>query len=409
MEMVWRPSTSLGAQAEIFTGVLFTGYGPPPGLCFDTFCTDPPIQVTVLHHHDVIINSLQLYTHMYFLFLPFCISSLFVPPSPPSFLRLPPSFSPIITPLILPFHHSLIPSFPTSQLFVSSPPSLHLHPSLCLSLLPPTIPPFSPFLHFSIHLSLPLFLCYSNSSFLQSFFLPHPNLFSFHHFLYISPPTLSPLLLSLLLLSPLLPLSFPFSLPSLFLLLSLFQDDPNLFDYNVKERVATFNRDAITQASKYATNHIMFTMGSDFQYKNAREWYKNLDKLLHYVNEQGVSSVFYNSFSGSPFLIPDYPHSHSRLSSFSFQTIPFLIPDYPLSHSRLSPFSFQTIPFLIPDYPLSHSQTIPILIPRLSPFSFPDYPLSLSRLSSFSFQTILFLIPRLSSFSFQTIPFLIPN
>ena len=213
-------------------------------------------------------------------------------------------------------------------------------------------------------MSLPLFLCYSNSSFLQSFFLPHPNLFSFHHFLYISPPTLSPLLLSLLLLSPLLPLSFPFSLPSLFLLLSLFQDDPNLFDYNVKERVATFNRDAITQASKYATNHIMFTMGSDFQYKNAREWYKNLDKLLHYVNEQGVSSVFYNSFSGSPFLIPDYPHSHSRLSSFSF-----------------------------PDYPLSHSQTIPILIPRLSPFSFPDYPLSHSRLSSFSFQTIPFLIP----------------
>ena len=116
----------------------------------------------------------------------------------------------------------------------------------------------------------------------------------------------------------------------------------------------------------------MFTMGSDFQYKNAREWYKNLDKLLHYVNEQGVSSVFYNSFSGSPFLIPDYPLSHS-------QTIPFLIP-------RLSPFSF-------PDYPLSHSQTIPILIPRLSPFSFQTIPILIPRLSSFSFQTILFLIP----------------
>ena len=233
MEMVWRPSTSLGAQAEIFTGVLFTGYGPPPGLCFDTFCTDPPIQVTVLHHHDVIINSLQLYTHMYFLFLPFCISSLFVPPSPPSFPRLPPSFSPIITPLILPFHHSLIPSFPTSQLFVSSPPSLHLHPSLALSLLPPTIPPFSPFLHFSIHLSLPLFLRYSNSSSnLSSFliltcslsiafftFLLLPSLPSFP----LSPPSLSPLLLSLLLLSPLLPLSlllpplssFPLSPPPL--------------------------------------------------------------------------------------------------------------------------------------------------------------------------------------------------
>ena len=133
-------------------------------------------------------------------------------------------------------------------------------------------------------------------------------------FLSLSPPSLSPLLPSL----PFFPLSSSLSLlPSLFfplsplLLLSLLQDDPNLFDYNVNERVATFNRDAVTQASKYATNHIMFTMGSDFQYKNAREWYKNLDKLLHYVNEQGVSSLFYNSFSGSPILIP-------RLSPFSF-------------------------------------------------------------------------------------------
>ena len=29
----------------------------------------------------------------------------------------------------------------------------------------------------------------------------------------------------------------------------------------------------------------MFTMGSDFQYEDAIEWYKNLDKLIHYVNK----------------------------------------------------------------------------------------------------------------------------
>lgn len=29
---------------------------------------------------------------------------------------------------------------------------------------------------------------------------------------------------------------------------------------------------------------IMMTMGSDFQYQNARPWYKNLDKLISYVN-----------------------------------------------------------------------------------------------------------------------------
>ena len=39
------------------------------------------------------------------------------------------------------------------------------------------------------------------------------------------------------------------------------------------------------QAKGYATNHIMVTMGSDFHYSNANTWYKNLDKLIKYVNE----------------------------------------------------------------------------------------------------------------------------
>ena len=29
----------------------------------------------------------------------------------------------------------------------------------------------------------------------------------------------------------------------------------------------------------------MMTMGSDFQYEDAREWFKNLDKLINYVNK----------------------------------------------------------------------------------------------------------------------------
>ena len=48
MEMVWRGSQSLGKSTEIFTGVLYNGYGPPKGFCFDIQCSNViPIQVTL--------------------------------------------------------------------------------------------------------------------------------------------------------------------------------------------------------------------------------------------------------------------------------------------------------------------------------------------------------------------------
>ena len=31
------------------------------------------------------------------------------------------------------------------------------------------------------------------------------------------------------------------------------------------------------------------------QYANAHAWYKNLDKLIHYVNKDGRFNVFYSS------------------------------------------------------------------------------------------------------------------
>ena len=63
------------------------------------------------------------------------------------------------------------------------------------------------------------------------------------------------------------------------------QDDPNLFGMNVQERVDLFVKETCKQAKSYKTNHIMLTMGSDFQYENAHRWYKNLEKLIRYVNE----------------------------------------------------------------------------------------------------------------------------
>ena len=45
MEMIWRGSSNLKELSDIFAGVLYTGYGPPGGFCFDQKCGDDPIQV----------------------------------------------------------------------------------------------------------------------------------------------------------------------------------------------------------------------------------------------------------------------------------------------------------------------------------------------------------------------------
>lgn len=39
------------------------------------------------------------------------------------------------------------------------------------------------------------------------------------------------------------------------------------------------------QANVTRTNHIMWTMGDDFKYQYAESWFKQMDKLIHYVNK----------------------------------------------------------------------------------------------------------------------------
>lgn len=40
------------------------------------------------------------------------------------------------------------------------------------------------------------------------------------------------------------------------------------------------------RAKAYRSSNIILTMGSDFQYQNARTWYKNLDKLIKWVEDR---------------------------------------------------------------------------------------------------------------------------
>ncbi|XP_047434607.1 lysosomal alpha-mannosidase [Mugil cephalus] len=78
------------------------------------------------------------------------------------------------------------------------------------------------------------------------------------------------------------------------------RDDPDLEDYNVDDVVQRFLAIASSQARVYKTNHIIMTMGSDFQYENANLWYKNLDKLIHYVNAQQAKGSNVNVLYSTP-------------------------------------------------------------------------------------------------------------
>ncbi|XP_024863643.1 lysosomal alpha-mannosidase [Kryptolebias marmoratus] len=78
------------------------------------------------------------------------------------------------------------------------------------------------------------------------------------------------------------------------------RDDPDLEDYNVDDVVQRFLRAANSQALVYKTNHIIMTMGSDFQYENAILWYKNLDKLIRYVNAQQANGSRVNVLYSTP-------------------------------------------------------------------------------------------------------------
>ncbi|KAL6494430.1 hypothetical protein OROGR_031230 [Orobanche gracilis] len=83
------------------------------------------------------------------------------------------------------------------------------------------------------------------------------------------------------------------------------QDDNYLFDYNVEDRVKDFVAAAFSMANVTRSNHIMWTMGDDFQYQYAETWYRNMDKLIHYVNQDGRVNALYST----PSIYTDAKHA----------------------------------------------------------------------------------------------------
>ncbi|CAN0924761.1 Alpha-mannosidase At3g26720 [Linum grandiflorum] len=86
------------------------------------------------------------------------------------------------------------------------------------------------------------------------------------------------------------------------------QDDVLLFDYNVQERVNDFVAAALAQANVTRTNHIMWLMGTDFRYQYANSWFRQMDKFIHYVNQDGRVNVLYST----PSMYTDAKHASNE-------------------------------------------------------------------------------------------------
>ncbi|CAA0824595.1 Glycosyl hydrolase family 38 protein [Striga hermonthica] len=83
------------------------------------------------------------------------------------------------------------------------------------------------------------------------------------------------------------------------------QDDDLLFDYNVQQRVDDFVAAAVAQANLTRTNHLMWTMGTDFRYQYAVSWFRQMDKFIHYVNLDGRVNALYST----PSIYTDAKHA----------------------------------------------------------------------------------------------------
>jgi alpha-mannosidase len=96
-------------------------------------------------------------------------------------------------------------------------------------------------------------------------------------------------------------------------------DDAALNDYNVQASVDNFLEQARTAAnmtagcegmgSGDARCDVMFMMGTDFSYENAVTWFRNIDKIIKYVN-LGTASHGVHAQYGTP---DDY--SSSKIST----------------------------------------------------------------------------------------------
>jgi len=75
-------------------------------------------------------------------------------------------------------------------------------------------------------------------------------------------------------------------------------DNKLLEDYNVDVRSDEFVSYFRNMSTHFRSSHLMHTMGEDFNYASALMWYKNMDKLIDYINARSdiyQVKVFYST------------------------------------------------------------------------------------------------------------------
>ncbi len=75
------------------------------------------------------------------------------------------------------------------------------------------------------------------------------------------------------------------------------QTDPRMVDINVKRIADEFVDMIRSRTSVYRTNEILYTFGCDFEFSNAYINFKNMDKLIQYVNQHQEYNItmFYST------------------------------------------------------------------------------------------------------------------
>ncbi|KAI8433445.1 hypothetical protein MSG28_015480 [Choristoneura fumiferana] len=77
-------------------------------------------------------------------------------------------------------------------------------------------------------------------------------------------------------------------------------DDPDNRVYNAEKRVNDFISQIERQAKYYEHDNIMVTMGGDFTYQSAANWFMNMDKLINHVNTHPANMSDINIFYSTP-------------------------------------------------------------------------------------------------------------